>query len=162
MLTSGRLASLCRARDRLREVDPPPASVHALAADLGLSTGAFIRGFASVFGETPHQYRIRARLERATRLLATGHSVTEACFAVGFLSVGSFSSLFARRIGVPPSVYQRRIRARFEAPGSLPAALAPGCLCLMVEAFRQGDAAGPATAISEKRGPQGPGTLSRA
>ncbi|WP_437984397.1 helix-turn-helix transcriptional regulator [Sorangium sp. So ce117] len=51
---------------------------------------------------TPHQYRIRRRLDLAKQLLAAGHhSVTDVCMEVGFSSLGSFSALFAQRIGVP-------------------------------------------------------------
>lgn len=159
MLSRARLVSLCRARDGLRALDDASPSVHALAADVGISTGAFIRSFASVFGETPHQYRIRARLERAKQLLAIDDgSVTEVCFAVGFQSLGSFSSLFARRIGVPPSLYRRRMRAQVQVPASLSAVVTPGCLDLMGEAFRRSGARA-AAAISEKRRPAGEGTL---
>jgi AraC-like DNA-binding protein len=100
------LRRLCRARDRL-EADE--CSVAAIARDVGISPFHFIRQFDAVFGETPHQYRTRARLDRAKQLLAGGASVTEACMEVGFSSVGSFSQLFTRRVGVAPSAYRRRI-----------------------------------------------------
>ena len=123
MLTPGKLVVLCAARDRVCDVTPEAPSVHDVAAEAGLSTGLFIRQFAALFGETPHQMRIRVRLERAKRLLASGDfSVTEACFEVGFSSLGSFSALFLRKVGMSPSEY----RARFEGHD-----LEPGCLTLM-------------------------------
>ncbi len=84
-----------------------------------------------MFGETPHQFRLQARIEHAKHLLAAGpYSVTEVCLEVGFTSLGSFSDLFARRVGVAPSVY-RRVRTVKQVPGRLPDELIPGCLTLM-------------------------------
>jgi hypothetical protein len=54
---------------------------------------------------------------------------------VGFSSVGSFSDLFSRRVGVPPSAYRRRARTMVSVPGTVPQALFPGCLTLMGQAF---------------------------
>ena len=59
------------------------------------------------------------------------HSVTDVCMEVGFSSLGSFSTLFTRRLGEAPSAYQRRVRTSVQVPGGLPAVLAPGCLSLM-------------------------------
>jgi AraC-like DNA-binding protein len=136
---------LSRARDRLRSDDEPPLAIPELAREAGLSPFHFIRLFAGVFGETPHQHRIAARLERARHLLAGGeHSVTEVCLEVGFTSLGSFSDLFARRVGVAPSIYQRRHRTTVQVPGRPPPALIPGCFLLMC------GPAGLQLAISEK------------
>src|SRR5690349_22180622 len=68
----------------------------------------FIRAFKSIYGRTPHQYLTHVRIERAKELLEQEASVTEACFAVGFDSLGSFTTLFKRLEGVTPSEYQRR------------------------------------------------------
>jgi AraC-like DNA-binding protein len=107
-------------------------SIEDVAREAAISPYHFIRQFEAVFGVTPHQYRIRQRLELAKQLLAAGrHSVTDACMAVGFSSLGSFSALFAQRIGVPPSAYRRRLRAMVQVPGTLPWELVPGCLSLM-------------------------------
>ncbi len=66
----------------------------------------FIRVFTALFGETPHQLRTRARVERAKALLALGpRDVTDVCLEVGFSSLGSFNELFARRVGAPPSSF---------------------------------------------------------
>lgn len=137
------LSRLCRARDRLRETGDAKLSIAAIAREAGLSTYHFIRLFQSVFGATPHQFRIQARLERAQRLLAAGHSVTEVCMEVGFSSVGTFSHLFAKRVGVSPSVFRAQQRALAAVPGRLEYELYPSCFTLM---------AGPAgAAIFEKR-----------
>ncbi|MEM7154383.1 MAG: AraC family transcriptional regulator [Myxococcota bacterium] len=123
MLTPAKLVVLCSARDRICNVAPDGPSVRHVAKEAGLSPGLFIRQFAALFGETPHKMRIRVRIERAKQLLARGdHSVTEACFEVGFSSLGSFSALFRRKVGMSPSDY----RSRFAGHD-----LQPGCLSLM-------------------------------
>jgi AraC-like DNA-binding protein len=123
---------LCHARDLLRDVHDPSPSISALAETVGISPFHFIRQFEAVFGMTPHQFRIRSRMELAKKLLALGeHSVTDACMEVGFSSLGSFSALFTREVGETPSSYRRRIRTMTCAAGKLPADLTPGCLNLM-------------------------------
>jgi len=136
-LSRPRLLVLCRARDRLCDElgDETPVSIAALAEEAGLSTGVFICEFARLFGETPHQRRIRARVERAKQLLARGDSVTRVCFEVGSSSLGSFSALFHRRVGVTPSAYRSEARRLVQVPGGLRRALSPGCLELMAAAF---------------------------
>ena len=154
MLHRHTLIRLCRARDRLREADDARLSIAAIAKEAGFSTYHFIRLFQSVFGVTPHQFRIQTRLERAQLLLAAGsHSVTEVCMEVGFSSVGTFSHLFTRRIGVSPSVFRAQHRALAAVPGRLEYKLFPSCFMLM---------AGPAgAAIFEKRPRAGLADLAR-
>ncbi len=136
MLTHDQLFRLCRARETLREVSEPGQSVAEIACEAGLSPAHFIRRFAAVFGETPHQFRIRTRLESARRMLVLGErSVTSICMSVGFASLGSFSWRFAQRFGEPPSAYRRRLFPSVEIPGQLPAHLVPGCVTLMNAAW---------------------------
>jgi AraC-like DNA-binding protein len=87
----------------------------------------FIRTFKSIYGRTPHQYLTHVRIERAKKLLEQGVSVTEACFAVGFDSLASFTSLFKRRVGVTPSEYQRRQLERKAEIKKEPLRFIPGC-----------------------------------
>jgi AraC-like DNA-binding protein len=123
---------LCRARELLREVHDPAPSIEDLAREVQISPFHFIRQFEAVFGVTPHQFRIQSRLDLAKQLLAAGdHSVTDVCMAVGFSSLGSFSTLFTQRIGEPPSAYRRRVRAMVTVAGPSTVDLAPGCLTLM-------------------------------
>ncbi|WP_437959131.1 helix-turn-helix transcriptional regulator [Sorangium sp. So ce119] len=126
------LRNLCRARDLLSDVRESRLSIEEVAREVAISPYHFIRQFEAVFGATPHQYRIQRRLDLAKQLLAAGHhSVTDVCMEVGFSSLGSFSALFAQRIGMPPSAYRRRARALVQVPGRLPWELVPGCLTLM-------------------------------
>lgn len=118
---------LVRARELLTNELLDPPTVRAVAARVRLSPSHFIRQFAALYGTTPHQLRTRARLARAKVLLADGVPVTEVCMEVGFSSLGSFSTLFARSVGEPPTSYRRsaQVPARFER------AIVPGCFGLM-------------------------------
>ena len=98
---------LLRARDLVDARYAEPLTVADLARAAGLSPAHFSREFRRTFGETPHQYLLTRRLERAARLLrTTDWSVTDICFAVGLSSLGSFTSSFRRIYGMPPSAYR--------------------------------------------------------
>lgn len=130
--THAAMVRLARARDLLRGACDAPLTVADAAREAALSPCHFIRTFKAVFGETPRQVRIDARIELARRMLAMETaSVTEICNAVGFSSLGSFSHLFAQRMGVAPSAYRRNARALIQVPGVLPPQLHPGCFSLM-------------------------------
>jgi AraC-like DNA-binding protein len=123
---------LCRARDLLRETGDPSPTIEQLAREMRISPFHFIRQFEAVFGVTPHQFRIGSRIELAKALLARGeHSVTDVCMEVGFSSLGSFSTLFAQRVGETPSAYRRRVRPLVQVTRGGVSDLAPGCLSLM-------------------------------
>jgi AraC-like DNA-binding protein len=92
------------ARDVLRARYSEPLLLRELAASAGLSEFHFLRAYRAAFGETPHQHFTRLRLEHAKRALARGAAVTEVCFDVGYSSLGSFSTLFARATGRSPRV----------------------------------------------------------
>jgi AraC-like DNA-binding protein len=120
---------LCRARDLLADVRCANASIAEAAREASLSSFHFIRRFEAVFGETPHQFRTRERLTAAQRLLARGHSVTDVCLDVGFNSLGSFSALFARKLGISPRRYQQSLRRSVYIPDWTPHP--PSCLLWM-------------------------------
>lgn len=123
---------LCRAREMLCATHERSPTIREVAQATGISPYHFIRQFGAVFGATPHQLRIRARLDRAKQLLALGeHSVTDVCLEIGFESLGSFSDLFTRRVGETPSAYRRRVRVLVAVPGTLPSEAFPGCLTLL-------------------------------
>lgn len=98
---------LLRARDAMDRAYAEPLDVRAVAAIAFLSEAHFIRSFRGVFGETPHRYLQRRRVERAMFLLReTGRSVTQICFDVGFTSLGTFSRTFRDIVGETPSDYR--------------------------------------------------------
>jgi len=99
---------LLRARDAIDRAYAQPLDVRAIAAVAHLSPAHFSRCFRAVFGETPHRYLQRRRVERSMFLLReTGRSVTEVCFDVGFASLGTFSRTFRAIVGETPSGYRR-------------------------------------------------------
>ena len=107
---------LLRARDAMDRSYAEPLDVRAVAAVACLSEAHFIRRFHACFGETPHRYLQRRRVERAMFLLReTERSVTDICFDVGFTSLGTFSRTFRAIVGEAPSTY-RRGHAPIEAP----------------------------------------------
>lgn len=111
-----------RARALIHAAPDAPLDLRRLADEAGLSRFHFIRAFRQAYGQTPHQYLLTRRIERAKRLLAANEaSVTEACFATGFRSLGSFSSTFSRRVGLSPIAYRTTERPRHLARKQIPA-----------------------------------------
>ncbi len=100
---------LLRARDAMDRSYGEPLDVPSLARIAHVSEAHFIRTFRATFGETPHRYLQRRRVERAMFLLwHTDRSVTEICLDVGFASLGTFSRTFTRIVGETPSAYRER------------------------------------------------------
>ena len=100
---------LLRARDAMDRAYAEPLDVPALARIACVSEAHFIRSFRATFGETPHRYLQRRRVERSMFLLReTDCSVTNICFNVGFTSVGTFSRTFRDVVGDTPSRYRMR------------------------------------------------------
>jgi AraC-like DNA-binding protein len=99
---------LLRARDAMDRSYAEPLDVRSVAAVAHISPAHFSRSFRGVFGETPHRYLQRRRVERAMFLLRETHrSVTDVCFDVGFTSLGTFSRTFREIVGESPSGYRR-------------------------------------------------------
>ena len=100
---------LLRARDAMDRTYAEPLDVAALARIEVTSETHFSRTFRATFGETPHRYLQRRRIERAMFLLCrTDRDVTDVCFDVGFSSLGTFSRTFRDIVGESPSDYRRR------------------------------------------------------
>jgi AraC-like DNA-binding protein len=98
---------LLRARDAMDRSYAEPLDVRAVAAVAHVSEAHFIRTFRAVFGETPHRYLQRRRVERSMFLLReTDRSVTDVCLDVGFTSLGTFSRTFREIVGESPSGYR--------------------------------------------------------
>ena len=98
---------LLRARDAMDRAYAEPLDVRAVAAVAHISEAHFSRSFRAVFGETPHRYLQRRRVERSMFLLReTDRSVTDICLDVGFTSLGTFSRTFREIVGETPSAYR--------------------------------------------------------
>jgi transcriptional regulator GlxA family with amidase domain len=116
------LVRLRKARDTMDRDYAKPLDVPALARAALMSTGHFARSFRAAYGETPYCYLMTRRIERAKALLRRGDlPVTEVCFAVGFTSLGSFSSRFSELVGESPSAYRARSH---DAAATIPACVA--------------------------------------
>ena len=98
---------MLRARDAMDRAYAGPLDIPTLARIAHVSPEHFIRTFRATFGETPHRYLQRRRVERAMFLLrTTEQTVTEICYQVGFASLGTFSRTFRDVVGMPPTAYR--------------------------------------------------------
>ncbi|MEU8383244.1 AraC family transcriptional regulator [Streptosporangium sp. NPDC048865] len=103
---------MLRARDAMDRAYAQPLDVPALARIAHVSEAHFTRTFRATFGETPHRYLQRRRVERAMSLLRdTDRSVTDICFQVGFGSLGTFSRTFRDIVGRSPREYRKEVAA---------------------------------------------------
>ncbi|WP_147917441.1 helix-turn-helix transcriptional regulator [Ruania zhangjianzhongii] len=101
------LRLLRRVRDRIDREYAQPLNVEALASEVHMSGGHLSRLFRAAYGEPPYSYLMTRRVERAMTLLRREEtSVTDVCFAVGFSSLGTFSTRFSELVGMPPSQYR--------------------------------------------------------
>jgi len=131
------LVRLRKAKDRMDREFDRPLDVPGLARSAAMSTGHFSRSFKTAFGESPYSYLMTRRIERAKALLRDARmSVTDACFAVGCTSLGSFSSRFTELVGESPSAYRARSHSA--------AAVIPPCVIkVMTKPIRNEEASGP-------------------
>ncbi|WP_199566383.1 helix-turn-helix domain-containing protein [Streptomyces corynorhini] len=103
---------MLRARDAMDRDYARPLDVPALARIAHVSQAHFTRTFRATFGETPHRYLQRRRMERAMFLLReTDRSVTDICFETGFTSPGTFSRTFRAIVGRSPRTYRKEAKA---------------------------------------------------
>ena len=119
------LRRLRRARDRIDREYAAALDVATLARTAYMSSAHFSRSFRGAYGETPYSYLMTRRIERAAALLRRGDmSVTEACFAVGCTSLGSFSTRFTTIMGLTPSAYRARDHRELQ--------VVPGCQVMVL------------------------------
>jgi AraC-like DNA-binding protein len=102
------LVRLRRVKDRIDRDYAEPLDVEQLARAAHMSAGHLSRRFRAVFGESPYSYLMTRRVERAMALLRLDTmSVTEVCFAVGYGSLGTFTTRFTELVGMSPGAYRR-------------------------------------------------------
>jgi AraC-like DNA-binding protein len=121
------LRRLGRAREFIDHCYDHPLSLEQISEKACFSRYHFLRLFRQAFNKTPHQYLIERRIEKAKELLKEAElRVTDVCFEVGFQSLGSFSSLFQKRVGHAPVTYREKARATEVAKRKV-----PGCFLVM-------------------------------
>jgi AraC-like DNA-binding protein len=121
-------ARLYRSREFLAANVDQRIGLHQAAAVACLSPYHYHRMFVRAFGETPHEFLTRLRIDRAKEMLARDEcGVTEVCLAVGYESPGSFSSLFRGLVGRSPAEYRRSLRRVFAVPRLAQHRFMPAC-----------------------------------
>lgn len=121
-----RLGDLRAAKDLMDASFAAELDLGQVAAAAGYSAFHFSRAFQQAYGESPGRYLTRRRIERAQDLLrGSDLTVTEICLAVGFSSLGSFSTTFRRAVGSSPTAYREAARA------DRGLAVVPACALLM-------------------------------
>jgi len=122
---------LCRSRDFFAAHLDQPLRLADGAREACLSPYHYHRLFARTFGETPHEFLTRQRMDSAKRLLARDQMpVTDVCFAVGYESLGSFSSRFREIVGYSPAAFQQQLRRIFPVPKTAIYRFIPNCYLL--------------------------------
>ena len=135
---------LRRARDHVDRYFADDLDLDRLARVAGVSKHHFVRCFEAAYGETPIRYLTRRRIERAQDLLRSANlTVTEVCTAVGYASLGSFSTRFRALTGESPVAYRDRWAARGGAH-------VPGCFLFVRGVVDLGGTTGARRAIGEK------------
>ncbi|MCF2858728.1 AraC family transcriptional regulator [Pseudoalteromonas sp. SMS1] len=105
-----------------------PVSLSDVANHSCMSSYHFLRAFKDTYGETPHELLIRIRIEKAKKMLITENfSVSEICERVGYISLGSFSSLFLKQAGMAPTVYRRKLWSLSSEAYCFPSQAIPAC-----------------------------------
>ena len=128
MATNYKIERLNAGRDYIADNYLVPFSLSSAAKHSSMSPYHFLRVFKSVYGETPNAFLIRVRLEKAKKMLITENlSVSEVCERVGYTSLGSFSSLFVRQVGMAPTLYRRKLWALSTEAFRYPSQSIPAC-----------------------------------
>ena len=109
ILADGQIQQLQKGRQFIETNSMMPISLHEISNVAGFSPYHFIRLFSAYYRQTPYQYLKQCRIEHAKRLLQTSQqSIEQICFAVGYQSLGSFSTLFHQQVGLSPASYRSR------------------------------------------------------
>ena len=118
---------LCRGRDLLAAEYRSRVLLQQGAREACLSEFHFHRMFRATFGETPHDFITRLRMDRARQMLASERTVTDVCFEIGYESLGSFSTKFRAQFGLSPKTFQREMRRIFGYSAPWRVLMVPAC-----------------------------------
>lgn len=128
MIRHTQYKKICSGRDYLQKHFSEPFDLTKVAKHACMSQYHFSRVFTAVFGESPNAFVARLRIEKAKNLLVTEkYSIGEICDNVGYTSIGSFSSLFKKMVGMSPLQYRRKLWNLSDEPLSFPMQSIPLC-----------------------------------
>lgn len=128
MATNNKSNRLNASRDYIADHYRAPLSLAEIAKCSSMSPYHFLREFKQTYGETPNEFLIRLRVEQAKKMLITENfSVSDICEKVGYSSLGSFSSLFLKQVGMAPTLYRRKLWALSAEPFRFPLQVIPAC-----------------------------------
>jgi AraC-like DNA-binding protein len=128
MATNYKLKRLNASRDFIADNYQVPLSLANIAKYSHMSPYHFLRVFKDTYGETPNEFLIRLRVAQAKKMLITENlSVSEVCEKVGYTSLGSFSSLFLKQVGMAPTLYRRKLWALSTEAYRFPSQVIPAC-----------------------------------
>ncbi|TMP28486.1 AraC family transcriptional regulator [Pseudoalteromonas rubra] len=128
MATHNKIKKLNAGRDYIADRFQGPLCLSDIARSSYMSPYHFLRVFKDMYGETPNEFLVRLRIEQAKKMLITENfSVSEVCEQVGYASLGSFSSLFAKQVGMAPTSYRRKLWALSSEAYRFPAQVIPAC-----------------------------------
>lgn len=119
---------ICIGRDYITERYLDSFSLIAVANYSCMSQYHFSRVFSKTFGESPNTFVARLRIEKAKQMLITGNfSISEICQRIGYSSISSFSTKFSEKVGMPPTLYRRKLWNLSGEPLSFPMQSIPMC-----------------------------------
>ncbi|QFT55793.1 helix-turn-helix domain-containing protein [Microbulbifer sp. THAF38] len=128
MTTNQKFKKLSAGRGYIADNYQVPLSLSGIAKHSNMSPYYFLRAFKDTFGETPNEFLIRLRVEKAKKMLIMENlSVSEICERVGYISLGSFSSLFLKQTGMAPTLYRRKLWALSTEAYCFPSQAIPAC-----------------------------------
>ncbi|TMP38133.1 helix-turn-helix domain-containing protein [Pseudoalteromonas rubra] len=128
MATHNKIKKLNAGRDYIADHFQGQLCLSDIARSSYMSPYHFLRVFKDMYGETPNEFLVRLRIEQAKKMLITENlSVSEVCEQVGYASLGSFSSLFAKQVGMAPTSYRRKLWALSSEAYRFPAQAIPAC-----------------------------------
>ncbi|TQF70042.1 helix-turn-helix domain-containing protein [Pseudoalteromonas luteoviolacea] len=128
MAKHSKLKRLNLSRDYIAGNFQTPLNLSVIAESSYMSPYHFLRVFKEAYGETPNEFLIRLRIQEAKKILITeNYSVSEVCEKVGYVSLGSFSSLFLKQTGLAPTLYRRKLWSLSSEAYCFPAQAIPAC-----------------------------------